>query len=351
MILRVINTPFCRFLGLDICFLVSFSGEKTQHVRISRIFAAIFQQKMIAFLEHKQIDPIKWNAAVEQSPAATLFAHYEWLTVANPTWCALVEGDYEAVMPLPCRFKWGILYIYTPHFLSRLGLFAPPNSQPHLLNAFFDAIPKRFCQIDLILNVHNFLPVITETRTFCSYQLSLNQPYFILYKQYSDNHKRNLKKAAQTNLQYHESGNVAEIIALFKQNRGQDKGVHFAENDYLNLQQMADMALKTNQLDVITVTNTSGQLLSGALFLKDRQRTWFWFSGRDAHAIEQKAMFFLLDEYIKRHENQPIVLDFNGSTNENIARLYHGFGGEKYEMRMWCCSRNKVVKWLKMLKV
>jgi hypothetical protein len=303
---------------------------------------------MITFLEHKQIDPIKWNAAVERSPAATLFAHYEWLTIANPTWSALVEGDYEAVMPLPNRSKWGILYyIYTPYFLSRLGLFAPLNSPPHLLNAFFEAIPKRFCQIDLILNGHNFIPAAIETHTLYSYQLSLNQPYSILHKHYSDNHKRNLKKAAQTSLQYHESGNVAEIIALFKQNRGQDKGVHFSENDYGNLQQMADMALKMNLLDVITATNETGQLLSGALFLKDKQQIWFWFSGRDARAAEQKAMFFLLDEYIKRHDNQPVTLDFNGSMNEKIARLYRGFGGERYEVAMWCCSRNRPVKWLK----
>jgi hypothetical protein len=305
---------------------------------------------MIAFLEHKQIDPIKWNAAVERSQAATIFAYYEWLTATNSTWCALVEGDYEAIMPLPYRVKWGLYYIYTPHFLSRLGLFAPPDSPPHLLNAFFEAIPKRFCQIDLILNTHNFIPVNIETLRLCSHQLLLNQPYSIIYQQYSNNHKRNLKKAAQENLQYHESGNVAEIIALFKQNRGQDKAVCFAENDYANLKQLTDIALKMNLLDVITVTNETGQLLCGALFLKDRQRTWFWFSGRNSHATATSAMFFLLDEYIKRRENQPVTLDFNGSMNENIARFYRGFGGVRYEVEMWCCSRNKIVRMLKKFK-
>jgi hypothetical protein len=333
------------FFDLQIDFLVSFFRKKTQHIRNFRIFAEILQKKMIAFLEHKQIEPTKWNAAVESSPAATLFAHYDWLTAANPTWCALVEDDYKAVMPLPCRTKLGILhYIYTPRFLSRLGLFAPPDSSPHLLTTFFEAIPKRFCLIDIILNEHNFFPVTTDILILCSYQLPLNQSYPDLYMQYGDNHKRNLKKTIETGLQYHESGNVMDIIKLFKQNKGQNKEVHFTENDYANLLQMTNIALKMKRLDVITVNNEARQLLCGALFLKDNKRTWFWFSGRNARAANQKVMFFLLNEYIKRHATQPIILDFNGSMNDNIARFYRGFGGKRYEIVMWHCIRNNFIR-------
>jgi len=305
---------------------------------------------MIAFLTHKQINPTEWDAAVERSPAATIFARYDWLTVANPTWCALVLDNYKAVMPLPCRTKWGIHYIYTPHFLSRLGLFAPPDTPLHLLNDFFEAIPKQFCQIDLRLNDHHFIPVSIETLTVYSYKLSLNHSYTLLYKQYSDNHKRNLKKTEKAALQYNESGDVANIIELFKQNKGDKKSVHFTANDYNNLQQMANMALQHNILDVVTVTDETMQVLCGALFLKDKQRTWFWFSGRDTRAAKQKTMFFLLNEYIKRHENQNIILDFNGSMNENTARFYRGFGAVPYEVAMWNCNRNRLVKGLIKIK-
>jgi hypothetical protein len=305
---------------------------------------------MIRFIEHQDIDHTKWNAAIERSLGATIFACYELLTAANPTWGALIEGDYEAVMPLPCRTKWGIHYVYTPHFLSRLGLFAPPDSPPHLLSNFFEAIPKRFSQIDMVFNPYNYIPVATETLSLCSHQLSLNQPYSAIYQQYSDNHKRNLKKTVQTGLQYRENGNVAEIIELFKQNRGKEKGVHFTENDYNYLLQISCMLLKMGILDVITVIGEANQLLCGALFLKEAQRIWFWFSGRDARFARQKAMFFLLDEYIRRHENQPVILDFNGSMNENIARFYRGFGGEKYEIAMWHCSRNILSKMYRRIK-
>ena len=54
----------------------------------------------------------------------------------------------------------------------------------------------------------------------------------------------------------------------------------------------------------------------------------------------KKAMFFLIDEYIKRHAGQPVILDFNGSMNENVARLYKGFGGIPYNYSMLHFTRN-----------
>ena len=51
-------------------------------------------------------------------------------------------------------------------------------------------------------------------------------------------------------------------------------------------------------------------------------------------------MFFLLDEYIKQHAGEQISLDFNGSMNENVARLYKGFGGLPYDFQMTHFTRD-----------
>ena len=44
------------------------------------------------------------------------------------------------------------------------------------------------------------------------------------------------------------------------------------------------------------------------------------------------GMFYLLNEYIRNHAETDLIIDFNGSTNENVARLYRSFGGERYEI-------------------
>jgi len=38
-------------------------------------------------------------------------------------------------------------------------------------------------------------------------------------------------------------------------------------------------------------------------------------------------MFLLLDAYIRDHAASDLCLDFNGSSNPNVARMYQGFGG------------------------
>jgi hypothetical protein len=40
-------------------------------------------------------------------------------------------------------------------------------------------------------------------------------------------------------------------------------------------------------------------------------------------------MFFLVDEFIRDHSGQDLVLDFEGSSNPKLARFYMGFGSKE----------------------
>lgn len=78
---------------------------------------------MIRFLTHSEIDPEKWNQTVRNSLSPTIFAAYELLDLltGDDTWHALVEDDYETVMPLPTRKKGVLKYVYTPFFVRQNG--------------------------------------------------------------------------------------------------------------------------------------------------------------------------------------------------------------------------------------
>lgn len=80
--------------------------------------------RMIEFLQHSEIDKAKWNRCVARSLSPSIFADFGMLSLASPDWCALVSGDYQLVMPLIVRRKWGISYLCTPAFFSCGGLFA-----------------------------------------------------------------------------------------------------------------------------------------------------------------------------------------------------------------------------------
>lgn len=293
---------------------------------------------MIRFVKHKDIDPKKWNAVIQRSPARTILCTYEYLDIltGDSTWNALIMDDYQYILPLPERVKLLVRYAYTPFFLTQMGIFSEKAVSKQIVSEFFNALPKGYMQADLLLNVSNdHTSIETSTIELVSHQMSLNSPYEELFKKFSQNTQRNIKSAKKQNLTFvHDDQLALDIVRLFFANKGKEKSVKFREADYQKLLAAARKLQEEQHLDTIGVFSPEGALIAGALFLKDYDRTWFWFSGRDNRYAASKPMFFLLDEYIHQHCNQNIILDFNGSLNENVARMYRGFGGVPYPIRM-----------------
>jgi hypothetical protein len=286
---------------------------------------------MIRFLKHSEIEPEKWNQAVRNSLSPIVLAEYELLNLLTDgdTWHALVENDYETVMPLPTRKKGVLKYVYTPFFLPQMGIFSEHEITPQKTTDFLHEISKHYVLADVLMNEK------TESghgnHEFVSHSLSLHIAYNELYGQFHENTRRNIKAAQkqQSRVTVQEE-KIADIIALFRTNKGSEEAVHFRENDYTRLQRIADYLLEHNLLDIYGVRTSDGKLAAGALFVKDGNRRWFWFSGRDNQLSESKPMFLLLDTYIRDHAESDLYLDFNGSSNPNVARLYQGFGSKRY---------------------
>ena len=286
---------------------------------------------MIHFLKHSEIDPEKWNQAVRNSLSSNVLAEYELLNLLTDgdTWHALVENDYEAVMPLPTRKKGVLKYVYTPFFLPQMGIFSEREITPQKVADFLYEISRHYVLADVLMNEK------TESghgdHEFVSHSLSLYLTYNELYSQFHENTRRNIKAAQKQQVRVTvQEEKIADIIALFRTNKGSEEAVQFRENDYARLQHVADYLLKHNLLEVYGVRTMQNELAAGALFVKDGKRRWFWFSGRDNQLSESKPMFLLLDTYIRDHSESDLYLDFNGSSNPNVARLYQGFDGKRY---------------------
>lgn len=285
---------------------------------------------MIKFYKHSEIDRESWNGCVRSARLSTIFVEYDFLTIANSSWDALVEDDYQAVMPLPWRSRCGVRYIYSPFFLMRLGIFSSQELTAEKVAEFVQAIPCKFVQTELVLNEYNPTDTLrADVTEMVTHRLRLHLPYPQLSEMYASNHKRNVKAAQKFALSIDTDIRVEETVSLFRNNRGRDKNIRMKDVDYDLFLKMAQHAREHGQLDSWGVRDEAGKLIAGACFLHDNNRIHFWFSGRDEQCAEKKAMFFLMDQYIQRHANQPFILDFCGSKDENVARFYHGFGGEK----------------------
>ena len=74
----------------------------------------------IKFLSHNQINKEKWDAAIDEAINGIIYAKSWYLDIVSPDWTALILGDYEVIMPLTYRKKFGVKYLYKPFFAQYL---------------------------------------------------------------------------------------------------------------------------------------------------------------------------------------------------------------------------------------
>lgn len=283
---------------------------------------------MIQYLTHNQINLNKWDSTIAE--CGNIYAYSWYLDIVHPGWEALVEDDYQSVMPLTGGKKFGVNYLYQPYFVQQLGVFSKQSMTKEKMAAFLEAIPKKFRFAEIRLNESNtFDNQVQGIEYHRNVLLDLNQDYEAIRANYHTNTKRNLAKAENNNLQLLYNVIPYHVVALFRDNRGAllDK---WGDAEYDILTGLGKTAQNRKAAFVLGVNEIGdGEILCAALFMKANNRITFLFSGLNEKGKEKQAMTYLLDQVIQKYANQPITFDFEGSDDENLARYYLGFGGHE----------------------
>ena len=286
---------------------------------------------MIRYLQHKEIDKSKWDDCLQSSPNKIVYASSWYLDVVSPSWEALVEDDYKSIFPLCSRRKYGFDYLYQPHFTQQGGLFSrEPISTEEKLKAFLDAIPTKFKLIEINLNSGNEISSFKNNNfnKRKTHHLELNSSIDELRKQYSENLKRNLKKAKQIDQKIELSNEIELIIELFRNERGKDIK-QLGEKEYQTLIQIVSEASRRNLVEIISTKNEAGKLTAGAILLESYSSYIFLFSATGPESRETGSMALIIDHFIEKHQQENKVLDFEGSMDDHLSRFYKGFGSQE----------------------
>jgi hypothetical protein len=70
-------------------------------------------------------------------------------------------------------------------------------------------------------------------------------------------------------------------------------------------------------------------ILGSALFITAYGRKIFLFSALNEKGRKNRAMFFLVNEIIKKNSGNSILLDFEGSDNPSLGDFYRRFGAKE----------------------
>lgn len=302
---------------------------------------------MIEHLTHNTIDKAWWDAQLLRCSNKLWYAQSWVLDIASPGWEALVDRHSGSIMPLTWRKKFGINYLYQPYGIQQLGLFAP-TIRPGLQEEFLAVVPKRFKYWDFQLNTAirmvNFPDLITEPRI--DQELLLNVSSEQIRSSYSENHRRNLRKAASAADHITEHVTPAEFVSLFEKTTG----ARFANTDPRDMRVLHNLITEGMERGEIAIIGMRKDgLLHAAVSMIRWQGRVIWFkAAADEIGHLLKAMFFLVDQVISQHAGKEQVLDFAGSNSPSVARFNEGFGARStVYLRLKRNTLPLPIKWFK----
>lgn len=277
----------------------------------------------LVYTTHAAINKKQWDDCIYKSYNGLIYSTSAYLDHMAGSWDAIILNDYEAVLPLPWRKKFGFYYIYPPAFTQQLGISALSREDEKTVEAFINTIPKKFRLIELNLNATNQISgtsVVART----NYLLDLHGDYTELLKGYSRSAKRNIRLAETEQVTIIEDASAAGIIQLHR-HRFKD-GIGSNDSDYNRFLSLINNLEKIGDHYCIGAINKNGLLIAGSIYLIYKDRISFVLNGNTAESLENGATHLLMDHTIKKFSGRGFVLDFEGSDNPSFARFYQQYG-------------------------
>lgn len=279
----------------------------------------------IHYLKRQEVDIAKWDQCIKQSPNGWLYARSFYLDgIGN--WEALVEGDYDFIMPLPQKKKYGISYVYFPPFIGQLGIISSKPITEDITNAFLTRVRDTFLVADIQLNEQNPRPSLPslhiQHRT--NYILPLRQQYQELYDRYSADAKKCLRRTYKLELISCTDIPIARVIELYRAAYGK-KNLNYSQKDYDTIARTAALCIKNGHGFTLGICDTRGHLHAAAFFGIDNKRIYYLLGAPAPEGRKSNAVHRLIDEVIKKYAGTDLTFDFEGSDIPSVAAFYRKF--------------------------
>lgn len=279
----------------------------------------------LQFLNRQDIDLTKWDALVEQYAQGLPYAYSWYLDAVCENWKVFILGDYEAGFALQIKHKFGLPYSLHPFMIQQLGFFGKNDS---VFQDILKAIEKKVFHYHYQLNFFN--SQLDTTISKPNYELRLEHSHENLSKNYKTNTKRNIKKAYLENSVVTIDSKIrpTDLEFIVKQSKNPIDGIRKEQFEQLMFNASQVGALEIYRAEI------ENELVALVVFIKNIKRSIYLLAANSIEGQAVKANFILVDQFIKNNGNSNMILDFEGSSIEGIARFYAGFGAiaNSYQM-------------------
>jgi hypothetical protein len=177
--------------------------------------------------------------------------------------------------------------------------------------------------------------------------LDISVSHETIQKKYSDNLKRNIKKAIKENIALEFGFSVEAHVKDFKKENSK-KIKAFKAKEYSNMALLLAELVKRNKAFIVAAKTQTGMVCASASFINCGNRLVYFKSSANEQGKQNGAIHFLMDEVIKKYVGQFELFDFYGSNVASVARFNQGFHTNDYIY--YRVKKNKLPLLLKLIK-
>ncbi len=275
----------------------------------------------IRYIKHADINKPLWDRRIRNAANSRIYALSGWLDIVSPGWSALVTDNYDFVMPLPEKQKFGIKYIAQPKFTQQTGVFSSLKITNNIILNFLKLIPERYKYQIVHLNSQNKISGENITKK-PNHLLCLNSKLEDLYKAFSQNTKRNIKKSEKFENITDKNISVDEAVFLKKDNNINA----LSDKDLKILRRLILFAKEQHNVKIYGVRNINKRLISVTVFVFCGNRIYLPLIASSPEGKKKFASFQIFNTFIEEYAGNELILDFEGSSVPGVARFFEGWG-------------------------
>lgn len=273
---------------------------------------------MIRKIKYADIDFDKYQKCVETAVQNNSYADATILDHLCENWELLIFGDYDFVMPIPLKRKYGFQFVLMPLFCQQLGVFGL-EINPNIEQKFLKFLLKNYKIVYYAFNFQNDFGENLEIRK--NYFID-KKPFALLRKNYFKGRKSTVK--------------VAQYLNFKEVNL--DENIYFIKNNFKGLTKKNDLVKFFNYLKFLEERNSlklfasfkEEQMTNLAIVISTENRFSLLGLVNDNDYRTDNGASFLIDR-ILRENIEHTNFDFMGSTIRGIEVFFKSFGSDLQE--------------------
>lgn len=275
---------------------------------------------MIRKLKYNEIDFEKYSNCLENSEQRKYSATKDFLDItSDKQWELLVYNDYEAVMPIPFVFKFGLKIVHNPMLCQQLGIFSVKDSI-EINEKFLSYLEKNYLiRIYPFNDVNRFNSDLKKKKNYIIFPDS----YENVYSKYSPKRKRKLRSEPEIL-----SDSEVKVISF-------DDAQKFIESHLIGADKEGDTV---RFIKIFEELSHSGYVFFYAYYYKskitnviavysDEKTNALLGTFNDKNFVKISGASILIDHVIKENIEHKFF-DFEGSELPNVEEFFRGFRPE-----------------------